>query len=254
MKYKKQGDLLQLGTNTKLSKSLDNWDEYLIAGLSLAPSDLSGYRVCTHENVAACKPTCLFFAGRGAMASVQDSRIRKTKLFFEDRVHFLNLLKSDMVKMIRYCDKHQRKLAVRLNVLSDLLWETYLDMDSYSKYDVQFYDYTKRFSRLGKMPSNYDLTLSVYPHPTLFDKSMTIAKQTKTNIAVVFQDKIPRRFHGLPTFIGDDSDLRFLDPKPCCVALKAKGKLRNPDIINQMKRKLSFGLPLSRTIKEIYHA
>lgn len=253
MKYKKQGDLLHLGTNTKLSKSLDNSDEYLIAGLSLAPSDLSGYRVCTHENVAACKPTCLFFAGRGAMPSVQDSRIKKTKLFFEDRVHFLNLLKLDMVKMIRYCDKHHRKLAVRLNVLSDLLWETYLDMDSYSKYDVQFYDYTKRFSRLGKMPSNYDLTLSVYPHPTLFDKSMMIAKQTKTNIAVVFEDEIPKRFHGLPTFIGDDSDLRFLDPKPCCVALKAKGKLRNPTIINQMKRKLSFGLPLSRTIKEIYH-
>ena len=232
--YRKIGHLLALGTNTKLAKGTQ---DYLIAGLSLAPSNLSGYRVCTHEKVASCVETCLYYAGRGTMKSVQNARIRKTRLLMENRPEFLRLLDLDLRSMLKYANKHQRKLAVRLNVLSDLPWERIFDM---SKYDIQFYDYTKRTERLGQMPSNYHLTLSVFEHKYLYPKAILKARETNTNIAAVFDGHIPKTFEGLPTFLGDDDDLRFLDPNPCCVALKAKGRLRNETILSQMKSKLSF--------------
>jgi|TARA_R110000764_G_scaffold560_2_gene2165 hypothetical protein len=240
--YRKIGHLLALGTNTKLAKGTQ---DYLIAGLSLAPSDLSGYRVCTHEKVASCVETCLFYAGRGVMKPVKKARLRKTRLLMEDRHEFLRLLDLDLRSMLKYANKHQKKLAVRLNVLSDLSWENIFDM---SKYDIQFYDYTKRTTRLGKLPSNYDLTLSVYEHKHLYPKAILKARETNTNIAAVFDGPIPKTFEGLPTFLGDDDDLRFLDPKPCCVALKAKGRLLNKTILSQMKSKLSFDS------KELAHA
>lgn len=228
MKYKKQGHLLQLGTNTKLNKSGDDW---LLAGLSLAPSNIAGkrYRVCTHDIVAGCRDTCLYFAGRGAMLSVQQARIKKTKLLFDHPSVFYRRLDTDIWTMIRYARKHQKKLAIRPNVLSDIDWENRIDM---AQYPAQFYDYTKRISRLGNVPSNYHLTLSVFPHKHLFNRYLSIAKETRTNIAVVFMNDIPATFKGFPTISGDDNDLRFLDPYPSCVALKAKGPLRHNNQLN----------------------
>jgi hypothetical protein len=43
------------------------------------------------------------------------------------------------------------------------------------------------------------------------------------NVAVVF-DKLPSTWKGYPVINGDESDLRFLDPKNVIVGLKAKGK------------------------------
>ena len=234
MKYRKLGHLLQLGTNTKLNKSGDDW---LVAGLSLAPSNIAGngYRVCTHDIIAGCKPTCLFYAGRGAMHSVQQSRIKKTKLFFDDPVSFIRHLDTDIYTMLRYTDKHKKQLAIRLNVLSDIRWEDRIDMSKYKNFQgklVQFYDYTKRHTRLGRVPSNYHLTLSVFPHEHLLKKYVSKAKQTRTNIAAVFMNDIPDTFKGFPTISGDDNDLRFLDPYPSCVALKAKGPLRHNNQLN----------------------
>ena len=227
-KYKKQGHLLQLGTNTKLNKSGDEW---LIAGLSLAPSDIAGkgYRVCTHEHVAGCVQTCLFYAGRGAMKSVQQARIKRTKLLFDDPVLFMHLLDIDINTMIKYADRKKKQLAIRLNVLSDYRWENYLDMESYP---TQFYDYTKDDRRLGNQPNNYHLTLSVFPHDHLLKSYLSTAKKTYTNIAAVFMNDIPATFEGFPTISGDDNDLRFLDPYPSCIALKAKGLLRHNNQLN----------------------
>jgi hypothetical protein len=37
---------------------------------------------------------------------------------------------------------------------------------------------------------------------------------------------MPATYNGLPVFNGDDSDLRFLDPKGVIVGLYAKGRAR----------------------------
>ena len=102
--YRKIGHLLALGTNTKLAKETQ---DYLIAGLSLAPSDLSGYRVCTHEKVASCVETCLFYAGRGVMKPVKKARLRKTRLLMEDRHEFLRLLRPK--KHAQICKQTPKK-------------------------------------------------------------------------------------------------------------------------------------------------
>ena len=44
------------------------------------------------------------------------------------------------------------------------------------------------------------------------------------NIAAVFSDKLPKTYIGKKVINGDDSDLRFLDPKGVIVGLSAKGK------------------------------
>jgi len=50
------------------------------------------------------------------------------------------------------------------------------------------------------------------------------------NIATVFGIKktvaMPAEYMGLPVFNGDESDLRFLDPKGVVVGLYAKGKAK----------------------------
>ena len=48
-------------------------------GLHLAPHTLAGRNVCPHAS-PGCAAACLNTAGRGIMTSVQDARIRKTKM------------------------------------------------------------------------------------------------------------------------------------------------------------------------------
>ncbi len=44
------------------------------------------------------------------------------------------------------------------------------------------------------------------------------------NVAVVFRGQQPEEFWGHKVVSGDNDDLRFLDPTPAIVGLKAKGK------------------------------
>jgi hypothetical protein len=48
------------------------------------------------------------------------------------------------------------------------------------------------------------------------------------NVAVVFNE-LPETYLGKPVINGDESDLRFLDPKGVIVGLKAKGKAIKDD-------------------------
>jgi hypothetical protein len=45
-------------------------------------------------------------------------------------------------------------------------------------------------------------------------------------VAVVFRNKLPEAWKGFPVVSGDESDLRFLDPKGHVVGLIAKGKAK----------------------------
>ena len=93
--------------------------------------------------------------------------------------------------------------------------------------DVPFYDYTPNKQRMldfldGKLPKNYSLTFSRKEDNELAcDEIM----ERGGNIAAVFRD-IPTAWKGKTCFDGDESDLRFLDPRGVIVALKAKGKAK----------------------------
>ena len=91
---------------------------------------------------------------------------------------------------------------------------------------MQFYDYTKCLKNLKKEYANYHQTFSYSEVSTKYLVHCATARQMGFNLAGVFKDKesIPDTFMGLPVFIGDDTDARFLDPPDHFIALIAKGK------------------------------
>jgi hypothetical protein len=92
--------------------------------------------------------------------------------------------------------------------------------------DLQVYDYTKSVDHAlafaaGKLPANLDITFS---RTESNDTDCRKVLMAGGRVAVVFRDgSFPRTWQGFPVVDGDDTDLRFLDPRGVVVALKAKG-------------------------------
>ena len=204
---------------------------YLSFVLHLAPADLSGKEVCT-KRTAGCTAACLNTAGRGGMFkpggtnAIQQARLRKTKMFFEQRDAFMADLVKDIKLGIKQAEKKGMIPAFRLNGTSDLSWEKYEVADGKNVFqlfpEVQFYDYTKVLGRKVSDIKNYHLTFS-NADGNLND--VMAAQKAGLNIAVVF-DKLPQKYLSWVVVDGDETDLRFLDPKAVIVGLKAKGRAR----------------------------
>lgn len=230
--------LLSTG-NPKILKGIEQgFNTYI---LHLAPANLSGYETCP-KRTAGCTAACLNTAGRGGMFKkgettnvIQQARIRKTKMFFEDRSSFMGLLVKDIELAIKQSKRLGLTPVFRLNGTSDLSFEKYevvrdgkIFRNIFAAFpDVQFYDYTKILGRKVKDISNYHLTFSAADGN---DTDVTKAIAAGMNVATVFGLKksqpMPDAYNGRPVFNGDDSDLRFLDPKGVIVGLYAKGKAK----------------------------
>jgi len=212
--------LLGVGNNAKTIKG--DGSEYLTAIMYLLPDDF----LCPMARLAGCKAGCLNTAGRGAFNNVQAARHRKSKLLLQVPEEFDTLLRRDLDKFQRYCERKGIQPVVRLNGTSDYNWKKIIiDYPA-----IQFYDYTKVYNRVAKnWPSNYHLTLSYSEaNETYRDKVLDYANNYGANMAVVFRDKnnIPKKFLGRKVIDGDKDDLRFLDPDNVVVALYAKGKAK----------------------------
>lgn len=208
--------------NAKTAKN-EQFDQYLTAIMHLAPSTLSGYNVCPKAS-AGCAAACLNTAGRGRFDSIQLARLNKTKRFFEDKENFKNDLIKDISALARKAKREGKKPVVRLNGTSDIQWEKISIMLGKNIFelfpDVQFYDYTKIFTRLlSDLPSNYHLTFSASESN---EAECLQALELGFNVAMVF-DSIPSNYKGHAVISGDDHDLRFLDKANSIVGLKAKG-------------------------------
>ena len=231
-------NLLTVG-NPKVLKGMKQG--YMTYILHLAPADLSGYEVCP-KRTNGCTSACLNLAGRGGMFKkgestnvIQQARIRKTKLFFEDRITFMNLLVKDIELAIKQSIKNDLIPVFRLNGTSDLSWEKYEVLRNGQSYtnifeafsQFQFYDYTKILGRKISLNDNYDLTFSAADGN---DTDVQKAKLQGYNIATVFGVKktepLPKTYFSRKVINGDDSDLRFLDPRGVVVGLYAKGKAK----------------------------
>ena len=198
------------------------------AVLYLSPAKSSGVNLCAMAVEAACIDACLNTAGRGAMSSVQMSRLRKTLFMLQYWDEFLEMLIDEMAVHARYCRKHGYKAAVRLNGTTDIRWELKIWQTMvlfHQVYDVQFYDYTKIPNRLVPDASIYDLTFS-YSGVEKYQRHVETARAMGMRLAVVFRyrTQIPKSFLGMDVVDGDDSDLRFLEPQGVVSALYAKGK------------------------------
>lgn len=203
-------------SNTKIKKGEKlGWKTF---GLSLAPHTISGKNLCPHAS-EGCALACLNTAGMGVFSNVQKARLEKTKYLLENRAEFLAQLKKEIANK----KKRIEKLAIRLNVLSDLPWHNLIDMESTP--EVSYYDYTPNPSRMiqylkGELPANYHLTFSRKENN---QAQVELILSMGGNVAVVF-DKLPKTYLGKEVVNGDDTDLRFLDKKGVVIGLKAKGK------------------------------
>lgn len=226
--------LLSTG-NPKIMKGIERgFNTYI---LHLAPANLAGYDTCP-KRTEGCTAACLNTAGRGGMFKkgentniIQKARIRKTKMFFEDRSAFMAMLVADIKLAIKQSEKKGLTPVFRLNGTSDLSFEKYEVADGKNIFqmfpEVQFYDYTKILGRKVSHISNYHLTFSAADGN---DVDVSKAIMAGMNIATVFGLKksveMPSDFNGIKVFNGDDSDLRFLDPKNVIVGLYAKGRAK----------------------------
>ena len=211
--------------NAKINKSTKKG--FWTFGIHLAPAKLSGHNVCAWAS-KGCSDACLNTAGRGRMTAIQESRIKKTKWFYNDKANFMLQLVKEIGNAIKLAIKKSQTPCFRLNLTSDLAWESQKFngvklMEIFP--DVQFYDYTKSFKRMerylkGKFPKNYHLT---------FSRSESNAEETEKvlrlggNVACVFRNELPKTWQGYEVINGDETDLRFLDKKNIIVGLVEKG-------------------------------
>lgn len=247
------GTLIRSGNN---AKTIKGDDVYETAIMYLAPFKLAALgNTCPMAELAGCVAGCLNTAGRGAFSNVQQARINKTKRYFASRVDFMAELVKDLEKFVRYCKRNGVKPAVRLNGTSDIQWETahpcyrevnqaHPQQETPARYasifhafpEVQFYDYTKVYKRVYKdLPSNYTLVLSYSEANQKYADAVEKAhSDTGCNVAVVYRDKKTLEDLGAsvpfgypcketPIIDGDETDMRFLDPKGVIVGLYAKG-------------------------------
>lgn len=217
-------NLLSVSIDAKTSKG--EKFGYLTGVLYLAPADISGFNTCPLAS-AGCKKACLYSAGRGKFSNVQQARINKTLSYFNEREKFIQTLDKDINNLKAKAKKLGLVPAVRLNGTSDLLGSDYLDLIRKHS-DIKFYDYTKVSKRFNmNLPENYSLTFS--RSESNESEALRILEQG-SNVAVVFQtrkdEELPILWNGFPVIDGDQSDLRFLDPKGVVVGLKAKGSAK----------------------------
>ena len=195
----------------------------------LAPYNMSGkYNVCPKGQ--HCSPFCLNSSGRNKgdiiahgkeNSRINISRIKKTKLFYEDRKTFMRLMMYEINMAMRHAEKNDLGFAVRLNGTSDISplafkidGKNILELYPYT----QFYDYTKVFGRieLQKKYRNYDVTFS-------FDgynwEECEEYLEKGGRVAVVFENELPISYKGWLVFDGNSYDMRYLDPQGQIVGL-----------------------------------
>lgn len=226
---KRMTGLSYLGGTTKSVKhrKAGKYGE-LTYSLYLAPAKTSGYEVCPGRT-KECTMLCLNESGMNTMVRndkgdvINDSRITKTKLFFEHRDFFMKWLAYEIKAAQRKANRMTYQFSVRLNNTSDI---SPLDFTLDGKNilemfpEVQFYEYTKVADRveLMKVYNNYDVTFSYTGYNLTACQFMLL---NKIRVAVVFKN-VPENFMGYPVVDGDKYDMRYKDDQAVIVGLKYK--------------------------------
>ena len=224
--------------STKMMKSYaHNVATYCVylAPANMAGRTKKGSRINVCPMSAHCKDLCLNSAGHNKAdilsngknnvkrSNINISRVKKTKLFYNDRDLYMNILIHEINKDRAYAERNGMEFSVRLNGTSDLSPEIMKKngkniLDIFP--DVQFYDYTKVYNRtkLMKFYPNYDITFS-YDGYNWDDCEKFLNDGGK--VAVVFDSKtMPKTYKGYKVIDANGYDMRYLDPKGCIMGLE----------------------------------
>lgn len=206
----------------------------------LAPANMAGRtKKGTRINVCPksqhCKELCLNSAGHNKAdilsngkenikhSLINISRIKKTKLFYNDRDTYMDILIHEINRDRSYAERHGMEFSVRLNGTSDLSPEI-MKKDGKNILeifpDVQFYDYTKVYNRtkLMKFYPNYDITFSYDGYN--WDQCEQFLNDGG-KVAVVFDSEtMPKTYKGYKVIDANGYDMRYLDPKGCIMGLE----------------------------------
>ena len=212
--------------SAKMNYSYKNgWETYCIY---LAPSDMSGHNVCPNDKW--CKQFCLNGSGRNKgdilakgekESRINISRIKKAKLFFENRPLFMEIVVREIKKSYNHAKKNNMGFAIRINGTSDLNIESFIYKGQNILQifpNIQFYDYTKcnGYLTIPNRYDNYDVTLSYNGY------NWNKCKEYLDNggkVAVVFNGELPKTFKGYRVIDANGYDMRFLDPKGTIMGL-----------------------------------
>lgn len=222
--------LSNYNVSAKLVKNM-KVNNQLTVSLYLAPFKLSGYNTCPFAT-KECIKGCLNQSGRVKIeqykgeSNIVKSRIKKTKLFFENRALFMDILIAEIEKYRKIAIAQNAGFSCRLNCTSDIDWnsvkhngQTIFEIFQ----DVQFYDYTKNPNKFINKPANYHLTFS---HTGRNNEACKNILQAGNNIAVVFDVKknspLPEQFMNYNVIDGDLTDYRPADKLGQIVGLRFK--------------------------------
>ena len=208
--------------------------------LYLAPSNMAertkkGTRINVCPMSTHCKELCLNSSGHNKadilshgkensrQSDINKCRIKKTKLFYNDRDLYMDILIHEITRDRKYAQNNGMEFSVRLNGTSDLSPEIMCKdgkniLEIFP--DVQFYDYTKVPNRikLMKLYPNYDITFSFdgYNWDTCEEFLNNGGK-----VAVVFDsEKMPAYYKGYKVVDANEYDMRYLDPNGCIMGLE----------------------------------
>jgi hypothetical protein len=217
-------------TNAKTKKMLD---EFGYEGVIhyMAPHKVGDgkHTVCPYST-GGCRDSCLYTAGRGAMRMVQGSRINKTLEFLTNKQAYADRMFAELVNLEKRAIKKGYTPVARLNGTSDIRWEEYIDMESLP--NIQFYDYTKDYHRMQTymrdgLPENYHLTYSYSERSSWKEAHFITAKGH--NVAIVFRNRIPKRYMEIKVITGMTHDFRSRDAKGVIIGLLARGRAKKDD-------------------------
>jgi hypothetical protein len=145
------------------------------------------------------------------LSNTLKKRIRRTFLFLKDQTFFLTKLEME-IKMLSFMTD---KVAIRMNVFSDVDWEEIFNLNQFT--NVTFYDYTKKIKNIEA--TNKHFTYSASEKDS--DSDLVALLNRGMNVAMVFR-KVPLVWNGFEVVDGDIHDRRYEDKKGVVVGLRQK--------------------------------
>lgn len=231
--------LSNASSNPKTAKLLDEFGFEAVVHHMCPDTLADGEHTVCPWSTPGCRASCLNTAGRSQVTGdltvknletymIHRSRIGKTLDFFADRQAYADRLVEELAQLEKRAIKKQLMPVARLNTTSDVAWENWISMETFS--NTQFYDYTKGELRMhrflaGMLPSNYHLTYSHDEFTT--PRLVKIITGKGGNVAVVFRKEIPPAFRGIEVISGMEHDFRFMDKKGFIVGLIARGRAKH---------------------------